>query len=122
VSADRELSAGPGVRNANLAGCARLYGPGVRYEEASFGRLATAYAARRTGLGRALVSAALKELAQRFGPAPVRIGAQSYLRRFYEGFGFVVTHGPYDEDGIEHYDMVRPVETTPVSQASERGT
>jgi ElaA protein len=39
--------------------------------------------------------------------APVRIGAQLYLERFYEGFGFQRASAVYDEDGIDHVEMVR---------------
>jgi ElaA protein len=92
---------------STLVGCARLFAPGAHYPEASFGRLVTAPQARRTGLGRELVAAALATISERFGAATVRINAQSYLRRFYEDFGFEVTRGPYDEDGIAHYEMRR---------------
>ena len=92
-----------------LAGCARLFAPGVKYDEAAFGRVATASHARRTGLGRHLVATSMAQIAARFGSGPVRINAQSYLRRFYEEFGFEVTRGPYDEDGIAHFEMLARV-------------
>jgi predicted GNAT family N-acyltransferase len=62
---------------------------------------------RRTGLGRELTLAALAWL-ETHAPGPVRIGAQSYLERFYRGFGFVPGGEPYDEDGIPHMPMLRP--------------
>ena len=37
----------------------------------------------------------------------VRISAQSYLQRFYEGFGFRVVSAPYLEDDIPHLEMLR---------------
>ena len=37
-----------------------------------------------------------------FGKGPVRIGAQAYLRKFYEDFGFVQEGEEYLEDGIPH--------------------
>jgi ElaA protein len=40
-----------------------------------------------------------------FGPGPIRIGAQLYLRRFYEELGFVVAGDEYVEDGIPHVEM-----------------
>ena len=39
--------------------------------------------------------------------AAVRISAQSYLQRFYEGFGFRVVSAPYLEDDIPHVEMLR---------------
>jgi ElaA protein len=94
-------------RDAPLEGCVRVLAPGITYAEASFGRLVTAPSVRRTGLGRELTLAALAWLDTHV-PGPVRIGAQSYLERFYRGFGFVPDGEPYDEDGIPHMPMLRP--------------
>ena len=35
----------------------------------------------------------------------IRIGAQSYLLRFYSSFGFISTGKEYLEDGIPHTEM-----------------
>lgn len=93
-------------RDGPLEGCVRVFPSGVTYAEASFGRLATAPSARRTGLGRVLVAAALAWIDAN-APGPVKIGAQSYLERFYGSFGFVPDGAPYVEDGIPHIHMVR---------------
>jgi len=37
----------------------------------------------------------------------IEIGAQEYLKRFYEGFGFEATSTMYLEDDIPHIDMKR---------------
>ena len=50
---------------------------------------------------------AIAEAGRRFGPAPVRIGAQARLERFYAGLGFVRRGDDYIEDGILHCAMVR---------------
>lgn len=91
-----------------VVACARCFGPGVRYREASLGRVVSSLAVRRTGVGRALVARCLEELERRFGPVPVRISAQQYLERFYGGYGFVTEGAPYLEDDIPHVAMVRP--------------
>jgi ElaA protein len=93
-------------RDRALEGCIRVFPGGVTYSEASFGRLATAPSARRTGLGRALVAAALGWIDAN-APGPVQIGAQSYLERFYRGFGFTEVGEAYVEDGIPHMHMMR---------------
>ncbi len=86
----------------------RLLDPGVKYEEASIGRVAVAAAARGTGLGRVLMQQGLQQ-AQRVWPGrPLRIGAQAHLAGFYGSLGFVTTGEPYDEDGIPHVEMLRP--------------
>jgi ElaA protein len=44
---------------------------------------------------------------QLHGKQPIKIGAQLYLKRFYESYGFVQTSDVYLEDGIEHIEMIR---------------
>ncbi len=85
----------------------RVFGPGVKYEEASLGRIVTAPEVRRVGLGRPLVREGLARIASAHGAVPVRIGAQKYLEGFYAGLGFVRASDDYLEDGIPHLEMVR---------------
>jgi ElaA protein len=92
----------------HLAAYARLFAPGVKYPEASVGRVVSSPEARRTGAGRALMAESLRVLAALAPGAPVRIGAQKYLERFYGSFGFVRAGDDYLEDGIVHLEMVRP--------------
>lgn len=91
-----------------LGAYARLFAPGVKYAEASVGRVVSHPEVRRAGAGRALMAEALRRLAQIAPGAPVRIGAQKYLERFYESFGFARAGDDYLEDGIVHLEMVRP--------------
>jgi ElaA protein len=42
-----------------------------------------------------------------FGKAPIRIGAQLYLQKFYNSLGFQQTSEVYLEDGIEHIQMLK---------------
>jgi len=97
-----------GRAHDELVAYARFFAPGVRYAEASLGRVVVAEERRHTGLGRDLVARVLAEMDRRLGRASVRISAQSHLQRFYGGFGFVTEGGEYDEDGIPHVAMVRP--------------
>jgi ElaA protein len=41
-----------------------------------------------------------------FGVSPVKIGAQLYLKKFYESFGFRQTSEIYLEDDIQHIEMI----------------
>ncbi len=95
-----------GRRGDQLLAYARCFGPGVKFVEASIGRIATRLSARSTGLGHALVKRAKEAVAEQWGTQPVRIGAQARLRAFYEQHGFVDMHRPYMEDGIDHLEMV----------------
>jgi ElaA protein len=95
-----------GWQNGRLAAYARIVPPGVKYAEPSIGRVATAPECRRRGLGRELMVRALDAVLALYGPVPVQIGAQSYLRGFYAQFGFVPGE-PFMEDGIPHLHMLR---------------
>jgi ElaA protein len=90
-----------------VAAYLRVVPPGAIYVEASLGRIVTAPAVRRSGVGRALVAEGLRRAAALFGPGPLRIGAQGYLEAFYADFGFVRASDDYLEDGIPHLEMVR---------------
>jgi len=90
-----------------LAAYARLFGPGQCYDEVSIGRVVTAPAYRRHGLGRELMQTAIAQCESIFGPQPIKIGAQYYLRDFYRSFGFVQQGDIYLEDDIEHIYMLR---------------
>jgi ElaA protein len=90
-----------------LGAYARLFAPGAMYAEASIGRVVTHPAVRRGGMGRALMREAIARVAELAPGAPVRIGAQRYLERFYESLGFVIAGPEYDEDGIPHVEMLR---------------
>ena len=71
-----------------LAAYARIFEPGIRYPEASVGRVVTAPETRGTGAGRQLMAEALRRLDGMAPGQPVRIAAQRYLERFYSSFGF----------------------------------
>lgn len=90
-----------------LAAYARVFPPAVKFPEASIGRVITRHAARRTGLGRALMAEAVRRSEAVSPDADIRIGAQMHLERFYEEFGFRRASEPYDEDGIMHIEMLR---------------
>jgi ElaA protein len=90
-----------------LAAYLRCLAPGAKYAEMSLGRVLTTQPARRSGAGRELLARGI-EYAERQHPGHrIRIGAQQYLERFYQSFGFQTISAPYDEDGIMHVDMLR---------------
>ena len=91
-----------------LGAYARVFRPGVKYSEASIGRVITNPLVRRSGMGRALMAEAIRRCALVAPGSDIRIGAQMYLERFYGSFGFRRVSEPYDEDGIMHIEMLRP--------------
>ena len=97
-----------GGDQGELVAYARCFGPGVKYTEASIGRVITAPQARAGGLGHVLMREAVRAVQVHWGPQPIRIGAQARLQAFYEQHGFVREGEPYIEDGIPHIEMLRP--------------
>jgi ElaA protein len=97
-----------GTAEPSLAAYLRVLPPGLKFPEASLGRVVTSSQARRFGYGKVLLEKGLAFIGSLYPGAPVRIGAQHYLQRFYEGFGFRQASEVYDEDGIPHIDMLRP--------------
>ena len=85
----------------------RILPANISYPEASIGRVVSSGKVRGTGAGKLLMEKALEEMSVLFGKVPVRIGAQLYLKKFYEGFGFVVMSEEYLEDNIPHIEMMR---------------
>lgn len=94
----------------NLAAYCRLVPPGVAYKCLSIGRIVTLPMHRNKGAGKALLIAAIYQCNLLFGKQTIQIGAQLYLKKFYESFGFLQTSDIYDEDGIPHIEMVRSAE------------
>lgn len=97
------------VRNDNgqLVAYTRLLPEGLSYAGySSIGRVVTDPAVRGGGAGRELMQRSIALCRHLFGPLPIKIGAQTYLLRFYESLGFVSTGEDYLEDGIPHTKMV----------------
>ncbi len=90
-----------------LAAYARLLPAGLAFEQASIGRVVSDPEYRGKGAGKLLMTQAIALCHELFGPGPVKIGAQLYLKRFYESLGFVKCSEMYLEDGIEHIEMLR---------------
>lgn len=90
-----------------LIAYARLFPPRVKYAEASIGRVVTHPDVRGAGAGQALMREAIGRIESEGWGKEIRIAAQMYLERFYEGFGFQRVTDPYTEDDIWHVDMQR---------------
>lgn len=92
---------------STLAATARILEPGVAYYEPSIGRVVSSPLFRKKGIGIALMRTAIDETERLYGQQPIKIGAQLYLKRFYEGFGFEQCSETYLEDNIPHIKMIR---------------
>ena len=86
----------------------RLLPEGLAYKGyTSIGRVVSSPLARGTGAGKILMQRSIEMCIHLFENQPIKIGAQSYLLKFYEGFGFQSTGEEYLEDGIPHTKMIR---------------
>lgn len=92
--------------NGPICAYLRIIAPGIKFDEATIGRVLTHESERGTGLGRALMQQALKIMADQYPSQPIKISAQVYLEDFYKSLNFKTVSKPYDDDGIMHIDML----------------
>jgi ElaA protein len=91
-----------------LVAYSRIVPPGIAYDSfPSIGRVVTSPKMRKTGTGKILMQQSIEELQKLFGESSIKLGAQLYLKTFYESFGFVQSSDVYIEDGIPHIEMIR---------------
>lgn len=76
----------------------------VKDDIGKIGRVCVLANQRGTGMGAALMRAAIDALAAR-GVRQVRLGSQTHAMGFYEKLGFVAEGPVYDDAGIPHRDM-----------------
>jgi ElaA protein len=96
-----------GMQKNKLLAYSRLLAPGISYSESSIGRVVSSPAARKSGIGKKLMSESIAQIQNLFHTNTIRIGAQLYLKSFYESFGFIQKGDVYLEDNIPHIIMLR---------------
>ncbi|MFY7651982.1 MAG: GNAT family N-acetyltransferase [Chitinophagaceae bacterium] len=90
-----------------LVASVRIVPPGITYEYMSIGRVVSSPKYRGKGFGKQLMEKAIDTCEQLYGQKAIKIGAQCYLQRFYESFGFKQCGEVYMEDGIPHMPMIK---------------
>ncbi len=73
----------------------------------SIGRVVGSPRHRGIGAGKELMQYSIAECERLFGKHPIKIGAQLYLKKFYNEQGFEQAGEMYYEDDIEHIPMIR---------------
>ena len=96
-----------GKKNGQLLAYSRIVPQGVSYEFPSIGRIVVSQQGRGTGLGVELLNISISTVEELYGKTIIRIGAQVYLKKFYQSFGFIQSGDIYLEDDIEHIEMTR---------------
>ena len=86
---------------------ARLFEAGISFDNASIGRVTVDPNYRARKWGHELMQQAIAGVLKHFGESKITIGAQLYLKKFYESHGFVQTSEMYLEDDILHIEMIK---------------
>jgi ElaA protein len=98
---------GSSENEKGLLAYTRLLAKGISYDNyASIGRVINAPKVRGRGVGKQLMEESIRQMARLFPQDAVKIGAQSYLLKFYGALGFESTGEEYMEDGIPHTSMI----------------
>ncbi len=96
-----------GEFEGKIVGYSRLFKPGITFDNASIGRVVVDANYRDRKWGHDLMREAIAGIKNHFGESKITIGAQLYLKKFYESHGFVQTSEMYLEDDIPHIEMKR---------------
>ncbi len=94
------------MNDHKLLAYARIMPPGISYAETSIGRIVSSPSERGSGAGKKVVAESIVLAQSLYGKGSIKIGAQLYLKKFYESFGFIQSSDIYLEDGIEHIEML----------------
>ena len=86
---------------------ARLYLATADTGYSRIGRVITHEKMRRQKLGREVMQRSIDYLEEYAPKAPIRVGAQVYVLKFYQSFGVEAISDEYLEDDIPHIDMQR---------------
>ncbi|MEC5165251.1 ElaA protein [Flavobacterium sp. PL11] len=86
---------------------ARLFKAGISFKNASIGRVTVAADYRERKWGHDLMQQAIAGIQDNFGEYKITIGAQLYLKKFYQSHGFTQTSEMYLEDDIPHIEMIK---------------
>lgn len=96
-----------GEFEGRIVAYSRLFEAGISFDNASIGRVMVDAYYRDRKWGHDLMREAIAGIKANFGADIITIGAQLYLKKFYESHGFVQTSEMYLEDDIPHIEMQR---------------
>lgn len=96
-----------GEYESKIVAYSRLFDAGISFDNASIGRVVVDENYRDRKWGHDLMREAIAGIKSNFDKEKITIGAQLYLKKFYESHGFVQTSEMYLEDDIEHIEMIR---------------
>ncbi|MBX9806345.1 MAG: GNAT family N-acetyltransferase [Flavobacteriaceae bacterium] len=94
-----------GEYEGKIVAYSRLFKAGISFDNASIGRVVVDANYRDKKWGHDLMREAIAGIKTHFGESKITIGAQFYLKKFYESHGFVQTSEMYLEEDIPHIEM-----------------
>jgi ElaA protein len=94
-------------KTGDCVGTERIVPPGKNYEGPAIGRVAVDMHFQGHGLGRKMMEEGIAKCEKLYPGRQIHLGAQRYLKKFYESLGFEDQKLPYLEDGVPHLYMVR---------------
>lgn len=96
-----------GLVDGEVEAYTRIIPPGGTYQDfAAIGRVITTQSVRKNGFGKSLMLFSIQKCLELYPQHPLKISAQTYLLRFYNGLGFQASGEGYLEDGIPHTAMI----------------
>jgi ElaA protein len=96
-----------GEFEGKIVAYSRLFKPGISFDNSSIGRVTVDINFRDRKWGHDLMRESIAGIKSHFGESKITIGAQLYLKKFYESHGFVQTSEMYMEDDIPHIEMIK---------------
>jgi ElaA protein len=94
-----------GEFEGKIVAYSRLFEARISFDNASIGRVVVDANYRDKKWGHDLMREAIAGIKNHFGESKITIGAQLYLKKFYESHGFIQTSEMYLEDDIPHIEM-----------------
>ena len=84
----------------------RILPEGLVSPHVAIGRVVVSPEFRQQGFANNMMTKAIEFIKQEMNPKAIKVSAQSHLNAFYASLGFENISQPFDEDGIEHIDML----------------
>jgi len=94
-----------GTYEGKIVAHSRLFKAGISFDYSSILRVTLDAKHRDRKWGHDLMRESIAGIKQHFNETKITIGAQMYLKKFYESHGFVQTSEMYLEDDIPHIQM-----------------
>jgi len=96
-----------GKKDGNIIAYTRCFAPQNNFKEAIIGRVVVALKDRKLKLGHDIMIASINAINRIYKTKSIKISAQTYLKKFYEYYGFKSIGEGYLEDGIPHITMLK---------------